>query len=744
MAWIGSPRMSHKTPPPPGGLNNTVGTGVQPVGLRGLVWRPVKEFSGLGGEATYFWPRWMVLRAVGVVYLFIFAGIFAEGQALLAPNGLAQLAEYFAQLRKTFPNGFEAFLHAPSLFWLNTSSGMITSLTWVGMTAAVAVVLNLWPRMALFVCWMIFLSFASTWRAFSPAQLDKLMIEVALLCIPFAPAGFRPGLGVTSPPPPLAVFMVRWLLFRVMFESGVVKLTAGDPHWRDFTAMEVMYETSPFPTILGYWDHQLPHAYHVGEIVLTFAAELVAPVVAVFGGRRGRWFAFWTWTALQVGIQLTSNFGWLNTASIGLGLLLLDDQMVRGAVERLGLGRLGAWVTTTTTSGGGGGRPAPAAWRRYGLGVALWGHFYLTLYSFARICGVASTDIPRVLAGPVGVLREFRSTNGYHLYAKFEAVRYHVEFIGSNDGGKTWRTYPYKYIPQREDQICGFIAPWFARFEATMEIEVLSGRKSPLLSAVAGHLLVRNPRVMALFAGDPFADRPATMVRMRGYRLAFTDWKTRRETGRYWRREAAGDYLPMLLVDGQGQIAEASLAAGDAALRNRDFAEAFRIFEAQYEAGLVAAGFRLADMHARGAGGRANPAKAFALYSALANEGEVGAEHYLGICHEYGIGVPVDFAKAAGWYQRAADHDYLPAVFSLGMLHANDRIGPRDDVKGLAFLLTAAERATGDDPASRYVRDNQPAPAKRLLERMTAADIAKAKARVAERRRDRRAAPGEN
>ena len=150
----------------------------------------------------------------------------------------------------------------------------------------------------------------------------------------------------------------------------------------------------------------------------------------------------------------------------------------------------------------------------------------------------------------------------------------------------------------------------------------------------------------------------------------------------------------------------------------------------------------MADLDARGGGGRANPGKAFALYTALANEGEVGAEPYLGICHEYGIGVPVDFAKAAAWYQRAADHDYLPAVFSLGVLHANDRVVPRDDAKGLAFLLTAAERATGEDPASRYVRDNQPAPAKRLIERMTAAEIARAKARGVEQRRDRKAPPG--
>ncbi|MSU23143.1 MAG: hypothetical protein EXS32_04885 [Opitutus sp.] len=711
-------------------------------GLPGMAWRQVREFSALGGDATYFWPRWFVLRAVGVVYLFVFAGVIAQGQALLAPNGLAQLDEFFAQIGKTFPNALEGFLHAPSLFWLNTSTGMIATLGWLGMAAAVALVLNLWPRMALFVCWLVFLSFVSTWRAFSPAQLDKLMLEVALLCLPFAPAGFRPGLGGTSPARPIAVFMVRWLLFRVMFESGLVKLTAGDPHWRDLSAMEVLYETSPFPTILGYLDFQLPHFYHLGEIALTFAAELVAPVVAVFGGRRGRWFAFWTWAALQAGIQLTSNFGWLNTASLGLGVLLLDDQMIRGAADRLGLRKLAELLAAKAPGISAG--PAITPWRLHGLRVALGAHFYLTFFSFAKIVGVPENEVPVVLAGPAKLVREFRSANGYHLYAKFEAVRYHVEFAGSNDGGRTWRAYDYKNIPQREDRIGGFIAPWFSRFDATMEIEVLSGRKSPLFPAVAGHLLVRNPRVMALFARDPFPDRPPTMIRMRGYRLAFTDLKTHRETGHYWRREPAGDYLPMMQIDERGQLGERSLATGDAALRSGNYAEAFRIYEEDFAAGFLPAGFRLADMYARGAGGRANPTRAFALYTQLETEGEVGAEHYLGICHEYGVGVPINYAQAASWYQRAADHGYLPGLFSLGTLHANDRIVPRDDVKGLGLLLAAAERATGEDPASRHIRASQPEFAKRLMDRMSPADIAKAKLRTVDQRQNSKPLPAEN
>ena len=294
-----------------------------------------KVFSVLCGDASYIWPRWIVLREVGLVYILIFAGIIATSQPLIGPHGIYQVADFFARLQKAYPGSVAPFFLEPSLFWAGAGPGMIVALEWLGLAAAAAVVLNLWPRLALLACWLIFLSFYSALGAFAPAQLDPLMIETALLCVPFAPAGFRPGLGAASPPRPIALFTMRWLLFRIMAESGLIKIIAGDPHWRNFTALDIMYETAPFPTILGYLDHQLPHAYHLFEYGFTFLAELAAPLLAVFGGRRGRWFAFGVWVVFQAGIEATCNFGWLNLASIGLGFLLLDDQMVASLRSRV-------------------------------------------------------------------------------------------------------------------------------------------------------------------------------------------------------------------------------------------------------------------------------------------------------------------------------------------------------------------------------------------------------------------------
>lgn len=694
-----------------------------PQASRLLGWNRCREFAGLNPGATFLWPRWLVLRAVGLVYIFIFSGIIIYSQALLGPRGIVPLAEFFQQLRGQLPGTFEALTEAPSLFWLSSDPAMISGLAWGGLAAAIALVLNLWPRLSLFACWLFFLSFASTWRVFSPAQLDNLMLEVALLCMPFAPAGLRPGLGEKSPPRPLALFMVRWLLFRVMFESGVVKLSAGDPHWRDFTAMEVMYETSPFPTIFGYWDHHLPQVYHLFEIILTFAAELAAPLIAVWGGRRGRWFAFFTWTALQVGIQLTSNFGWLNTASIGLGLLLLDDHMLAAAATRLRLPRLNALFTAPVPMRA---QPAPPAWRHHALGGALWLHFAFTLVFLAKACGVKPAAMPRSITEPVKLISGFRSVNEFSLYAAFDPIRYQVEFEGSNDAGRTWRSYEYRYLPQRADEITPFIAPHFARFDATLQIAVLNGRKTPLIPVVASHLLTRNQAVMELFRRDPFPDRPPTLIRMRGYRLSFTSLALHERTGQFWRKEFAGDYMPAIYLNERGEITAFDLTRADAALKAGRPAEAVALFEQQFQIGNLEAGFRLAEILARGLGARPQPAAALALLRDLEARGEPGATHNLGACYELGVGGPIDYLKAAAAYRQAADRGYLLSLYSLGALHAQDKITPRNDVAGLGFLIEAIHHARGNDPASGLVRADQAGHVQRLKARMSAAAIAEA------------------
>jgi hypothetical protein len=698
--------------------------------------RNLGRFAGLGNGDGCLWPRWIVLRAVGLVYVVIFAGIIREGRALIGPDGIEPIADLLGRMRQAFPGSIHPFVIAPSLFWIGSGEGMILLMEWLGLAAAVALALNLWPRMSLFVCWVVFLSFVSAWGLFSPAQLDDLMLEAALLCIPFAPPGLRPGLGADSPPRPIVVLAVRWLAIRVMLESGLVKLIAADPRWHDLTAMDVMHELAPLPTFLGYLDHQLPHAWHLSEAAFTFVAELAAPLLAVFGGRRGRWFAFGVWTVFQLGIELTTNFGWLNLAAIALGVLLLDDGMLRQAAGWLGFRPPARPNGAAGDRGPAPGGPTPSRGGRV-LRAVLGAHFGLTLCYFlvcARIAsGMSLERVPAAVLKPVNLLWNFHCANAYYLYPRIGSVHYEVEFAGSDDAGRTWRPYAFRYLPQDSDRICPFLGAWFPRFEVTIQNFDWSRNKAWLFQTVAAELMAGNPDVTALFARNPFPTRPPTRIRIRYFRVSFTDYRTYLRSGRFWRKEYKGDYLPMMVVDRRGQVVACDLTPADTAQREGNYSEVLEICARQYALGSPEAGFRLAQLYARGIGLGGTPERAFAIYNELARCGEVEAGTQIGNCYENGIGVPQDDGKAAAWYRASADRGSIAALYALAGLHAKDLILPRDDVEGLALLREASQRALGEDPADWTVRQDEAGYERTLRSRMTPDEISRAEA-IASRR----------
>ncbi|HEX4541557.1 MAG TPA: lipase maturation factor family protein, partial [Candidatus Acidoferrum sp.] len=185
-------------------------------------------------------PRWIFLRALGMIYYSAFFSLIFQIKGLIGPNGILPASEYLQVLAERF--GHTGYWYAPTLLWFSSGSHAVTGICWVGMIASLLLVLNFWPRGMLAICFVCFLSFVSAAQDFSAYQSDGMLLEAGFIALFFAPRGFRPGWGKASPPSRMSWFLLVWECFRIYFESGVAKIMGGDPEWRNFTALDEYYQ----------------------------------------------------------------------------------------------------------------------------------------------------------------------------------------------------------------------------------------------------------------------------------------------------------------------------------------------------------------------------------------------------------------------------------------------------------------------------------------------------------------------
>src|SRR6516225_1730897 len=287
----------------------------------------------LGPEApaetprTHLLPRWIFLRALGLIYFSAFYSLIFQIRGLIGPQGILPARDYL-QMIAASSMGHWRFWYAPSLLWLLSSSAMLIAISWLGLIVSVLLVLNLWPRGQLLVCFVCFLSFVAAARDFSGYQSDGMLLEAGFISLFFFPPGLRPGLGAAHAPSRATLFLLRWEWFRIYFESGVVKMVSGDYSWRHLTAMDDYYQNGPLPTWIGWYVQQLPHWFHAATAFMTLAAEL-GLVFMLFLPRPARILCFFILTPFQIGIILTANYTFLNYLVLALGVLLLDDGFLR-------------------------------------------------------------------------------------------------------------------------------------------------------------------------------------------------------------------------------------------------------------------------------------------------------------------------------------------------------------------------------------------------------------------------------
>ena len=452
--------------------------------------------------------RSVFLRGLAFIYLIAFASLLPQLEGLIGSNGILPAGEFLHSVHADY--GSSAYILFPTLAWWNASDLFLRALVWGGILLALLLLAGILPLPSALGLYLLYLSIDTVGQTFYSFQWDALLLEAGFAALLVTPPGVRPL--YTTPPSRLAVWVFRFLLFRLMFESGAVKLLSGDPSWRNLTALTYHYETQPLPTPLAWYAHQLPVFVQKISVLGVFAVELVVPFF-FFAPRRLRAIAAWLTVGLQLLIAATGNYTFFNLLTILLCVFLFDVQ----AVPR-------------------------AAWNVRLVAVVL---IAIGLIQLLTTLGIAA-NLPEPFGSIDFRVESLHMVNRYGLFAVMTTSRPEIIIEGSADG-EAWLAYEFKYKPGDVFRPLRWVAPYQPRLDWQMWFAALSNYQSnPWFERLMVRLLENRPEVTSLLARNPFPDHPPRFVRAYTYDYHFTDWAVRRKTRAIWTRTPAGEYFPIV------------------------------------------------------------------------------------------------------------------------------------------------------------------------------------------------------
>src|SRR6266566_3429579 len=103
----------------------------------------------------YLWPRWLFLRALGLIFFSAFYSLAFQIHGLIGERGILPAGLYLERL-STAMGAIHRFWTAPTLLWINTGDGALTLIVATGLVTSVLLVLNVWPRLMVGLCTILF------------------------------------------------------------------------------------------------------------------------------------------------------------------------------------------------------------------------------------------------------------------------------------------------------------------------------------------------------------------------------------------------------------------------------------------------------------------------------------------------------------------------------------------------------------------------------------------------------------
>jgi hypothetical protein len=447
---------------------------------------------------SYVLTEALFLRLLGLVYLTAFGSLWPQLSGLIGSNGIAPVAQMLTSMRGAL--GVKAYFYVPSLFWFNSGDSILIFCCALGCLGSLLLLAGLFSRYSAAACFVLYLSLSSVGQPFTSFQWDALLLESGFLAL-FAGASWL-------------VWAYRFLLFRLMFESGLVKLTSHDPNWRNLHALRYHFLTQPLPNPIAYYVYRAPARLLDSLTGVTLAIELVCPFLLFFPGRARRWGAVLL-ILLQAAILLTGNYAFFNLLTLALCLWAWDDT----AFAPL----------------------APLLRRGFPASLALRSKFVSAAANGALVLMALLGLLSMVEIQP-NWLQPFEIVNHYGLFAVMTTTRPEIIIEGSDDR-VNWKEYSFPYKPGNLHRSLPFIAPYQPRLDWQMWFAALGNyQESPWVQSLLYRLLRGDAPVLSLLDPPPFS-KPPRYIRALLYMYDFSTPEERGRSGAVWRRQLLGNWF---------------------------------------------------------------------------------------------------------------------------------------------------------------------------------------------------------
>ena len=482
-------------------------------------------------QPTYWLTRFVILRLLGVIYAIAFLVAINQILPLIGSNGLLPVSIYLKQVSNALGSAGAGFMRLPSLFWFVHSDTALLTVAWIGFILSCVVAAGYANALLLAVLWFLYMSFVHVGQEWYGYGWEIQLTETGFLAIFLCPLLDMRPFPRHAPPMPVIV-LFRWLVFRIMFGAGMIKIR-GDEIWRNSTALYYQFETQPIPGPLSRWFHFLPRTVLRIGVWFNWLAELAAPLF-VFWPRIARHVAGVVIVLFQINIILSGNLSFLNWLTIIPALACFDDGFWSRVLPRPLVRRAQAATSRAVPS-----KP-----------------MLTTAWVVTAIIAILSIRPAINIVSPGQIMNTsfdpFDLVNTYGAFGTVGQERLNVVFEGTMDQDSTdkanWKPYIYKGLPVLPGKRPPQIAPYQLRLDWQMWFASMSSPDEyPWTLHLVWKLLHNDPAVTGLFAGNPFPGKPPKYIRAVRYRYTFA--KPGNSDGLWWNPERVDVWLPPLSAE---------------------------------------------------------------------------------------------------------------------------------------------------------------------------------------------------